>query len=63
MRRLEARWGSPDFSAGELERDGNAFQVRKARVGGFREELAPETVARLGERLREELIDSGGYDL
>ncbi len=62
MRRLEARWGTPDFPAAELERDESAFQVRQARVGGHRRELSAATRTRLAAALREGLLDPGGYD-
>ncbi len=62
MRKLEARWGSPDFTAEHLRRDVNAFHVRKARVGGYSEELSADTIARIDAILGKELGDSGTYD-
>jgi len=62
MRQLEAYWGTPDFTAKELQCNENAFQVRKAKVGNYQEEFSINTAARIGAILRQELIDCRGYD-
>lgn len=41
--------------------DPNAFHVRKGKVGGYRDELAPELTGRLEERIRNEMPAFFGY--
>ncbi len=62
MRMLETRWGTLDFSTEELRRNANAYHVRSAKPGGYREKLIPQTQRRIGEILRAELVDCHGYD-
>ncbi len=62
MRKLESRWGTLDFSTEDLSRDSNAYHVRGAQVGSYREELAPHTQERISRTLRRELVDCRGYN-
>ena len=62
MKALERDFGTPDFDVEELQRNDTAFQVRKARVGGFLEEFSAETLARVSDYLNRNLFDTRGYE-
>lgn len=49
------------FATGDLSNP-NAFHVRKGEVGGWRDEISPETAKRLEERIRAELPSFCGYN-
>lgn len=62
MRKLESRWGNPNFSASQLKSNTMGYKVRKAEVGGFRNVLSESTVLEIENRLERELINFKGLD-
>lgn len=71
MRRLEVeekknpriRWSSGLTMFAEVrgEKTADSFHVRRGKVGGYRDSMSPDAVARLERRLREALPPSYGY--
>lgn len=63
LRQLESRGFFPKQGGLNLRdpQDPNSFKVRRAKVGGYREDFSPEQVAELDELVAEHLSPSLGY--
>jgi len=60
-RRLCFASGNPIFATGDIKNTGEAFHVRRGKVGGFRDYLSDDDVEYLAERLRQGWPESYGY--
>lgn len=63
MKKLEERSGSYDFSSEEVNKSPQSRQVRRAMVGGYRDEISAAILWKVEEMLRENLLDKDCLNL